>query len=113
MSLIVADDNHASFLRQRRLYTFRQWNRGVALVAWQFVWIAESDDVAEVTFLERLEAAIHDDRPFLSVSFMAIKGVIPNASAVLSRRKIVPKPFSMMKGIEWIGYDLIWADFAL
>jgi hypothetical protein len=93
--------------------SLRQWNRGFALVAGQFVWIAESDAVAEVAFLGRLEVAIHDDGAFLSVNFMAIKRVIPNAGAVLSRRKIVPNSSSIMKGTECISYNLIWADFAM
>ena len=38
--------------------TFRQWDRGVSIARAEFVWIAESDDVAEITFLERLVAAL-------------------------------------------------------
>lgn len=38
--------------------TFRQWDRGVSIARGEFVWIAESDDVAEITFLERLVAAL-------------------------------------------------------
>ena len=34
--------------------TFKQWNKGVKLASGEFIWIAESDDVAEPMFLENL-----------------------------------------------------------
>ena len=37
---------------------FRQWINGIALAKGEWVWIAESDDWAEPTFLERMTAAI-------------------------------------------------------
>lgn len=33
---------------------FRQWDKGIALAQGEWVWIAESDDYAELTFLERM-----------------------------------------------------------
>jgi glycosyltransferase involved in cell wall biosynthesis len=33
---------------------FKQWNKGVGLARGEYVWIAESDDYADVRFLERL-----------------------------------------------------------
>src|SRR5207244_11579699 len=41
---------------------FRQWNRGVRAARGAYVWLAESDDVAEPTFLETLVPLL-DDRP--------------------------------------------------
>lgn len=34
--------------------TFKQWNKGFALAQGEYIWIAESDDWADVTFLEKL-----------------------------------------------------------
>lgn len=34
--------------------TFHQWNKGVSLAKGELIWIAESDDVADLTFLETL-----------------------------------------------------------
>lgn len=34
--------------------TFIQWERGVSMAAGKYIWIAESDDVAEPTFLSKL-----------------------------------------------------------
>lgn len=33
---------------------FKQWNKGVGLAAGEYVWIAESDDSADVRFLEKM-----------------------------------------------------------
>jgi glycosyltransferase involved in cell wall biosynthesis len=33
--------------------TFKQWNKGIALARGEYIWIAESDDVADSTFLEK------------------------------------------------------------
>lgn len=38
--------------------TFKQWQKGIALAQGEFIWIAESDDYAELTFLEKLMASI-------------------------------------------------------
>lgn len=34
--------------------TFVQWNKGIALAKGKYIWIAESDDFSEITFLEEL-----------------------------------------------------------
>ena len=34
--------------------TFNQWNKGVTIAKGDLIWIAESDDVAEFTFLEKM-----------------------------------------------------------
>lgn len=46
---------------------FRQWNRGVAMACGRYVWIAESDDFAEPTLLERLVAVL-DANPSVGVA---------------------------------------------
>jgi glycosyltransferase involved in cell wall biosynthesis len=134
--------------------TYRQWDKGLSLARGEFVWIAESDDVAEPTFLEKMVAALDqgdvaisycqslcidaEDRVFgnikgwtddytphlwasdfvlngnfFCVSFLAIKCVIPNASAVLFRRKLYASPFSIMENIHLIGDYLLWAEMAM
>lgn len=42
------------FNEQNSGSTFKQWNKGIALASGDYVWIAESDDVADLTFLEKL-----------------------------------------------------------
>lgn len=40
---------------------FKQWEKGINLAKGEFIWIAESDDYAENTFLEKLVPIIHSD----------------------------------------------------
>lgn len=51
--LVINDKNSGS--------TFRQWQKGIELASGDWIWIAESDDVADFTFLKRLTGAIHEN----------------------------------------------------
>lgn len=42
------------FNEQNSGSTFRQWNKGLGLATGEYVWIAESDDAAELTLVEQL-----------------------------------------------------------
>jgi len=47
---------------------FKQWSKGIALAKGQYVWIAESDDWAEKTFLEESVRIISRDKKIGVVS---------------------------------------------
>ena len=49
--IVYGDSNSGS--------AFRQWDKGISLAKGEWIWVAESDDYAEPTFLERLMAEIH------------------------------------------------------
>lgn len=42
--------------------TFIQWHKGFRLAEGEYIWIAESDDVADLDFLTKLTAAINGDK---------------------------------------------------
>jgi glycosyltransferase involved in cell wall biosynthesis len=48
--------------------TFKQWNKGIALAQGEYIWIAESDDVADLTFLEKLVRQL-DARPEAGLAY--------------------------------------------
>src|ERR1700740_1180691 len=48
---------------------FKQWNKGVRLARGEYVWIAESDDYAEASFLERLIAVLDSD-PMVLLAYL-------------------------------------------
>ncbi|RYE13814.1 MAG: glycosyltransferase family 2 protein, partial [Sphingobacteriaceae bacterium] len=52
----AAQDNRIRVIlnEQNSGSTFKQWNKGIALAKGEYVWIAESDDYAELDFLETL-----------------------------------------------------------
>ena len=48
--------------------TFRQWKKGVQLAKGEYIWIAESDDFADVTFLEKAMDSIYECNSVLCFS---------------------------------------------
>lgn len=53
--------SHCVFNGQNTGNTFVQWSKGIALAKGEFIWIAESDDFAAPTFLERVVQPLIDD----------------------------------------------------
>jgi len=47
---------------------FKQWNRGLRLATGRYVWIAESDDYADPTLLERLVGLL-EERPNIGLAY--------------------------------------------
>lgn len=47
---------------------FAQWNKGLALARGQYIWIAESDDFAEPTLLEKLVPLL-DNNPQVGIAY--------------------------------------------
>ena len=48
--------------------TFKQWNTGISLASGEYIWIAESDDAAEPTFLEKLVSCL-DSNPDAGLAY--------------------------------------------
>ena len=61
---------------------FKQWNRGLDLAIGEFIWIAESDDYADSSFLEKLTGAL-DKSPEAGLAYCQswIVGSHPDSSA--------------------------------
>lgn len=126
--VVLNDENSGS--------PFKQWQKGIALAKGTYIWIAESDDVCKLEFLQKLldfnaaqeqelgvlyaqsydiDAAdkINADRIYYTENFnpnlwkndfkisgtsfvskyLKVKCVIPNASAVIFKRALVPHSF--------------------
>ena len=58
---------HCVFNTKNTGNTFKQWTKGIALAKGDFIWIAESDDFAAPTFIERMiQPLIEDEEVVLS-----------------------------------------------
>lgn len=142
--LIVNETNSGS--------TFLQWDRGIRASTGEYIWIAESDDVAAPTFLETMLAkleketeaamaycqsiAINErseptanlkgwtdfishqlwardfciDGTYFAIHFMALKNIIPNASAVVFRRERYVSPYQLKPDHKLGGDMLLWVS---
>ncbi len=72
--------SHCIFNNENSGSTFKQWEKGINLAKGEFVWIAESDDFCEDTFLEQLLKP-HFTNSGLALSFcqshkMAVDGEV-------------------------------------
>jgi len=63
---------------------FKQWEKGIALAKGEYIWVAESDDYCELTFLEHLIPMFQNKKLVLVYSASAI---INNDGANLGRHK--------------------------
>src|ERR1019366_7942234 len=59
----AANDKRARLLRNERNSgsTFKQWRKGIREARGKYIWIAESDDMAEVSLLETLVERLEKD----------------------------------------------------
>jgi glycosyltransferase involved in cell wall biosynthesis len=134
---------------------FLQWNRGVGEACGEFVWIAESDDYADPTFLQQLVTTL-EDSPAVGVAYsqswhvddtgavlgtiepyyedlgpgrwrndyvnsgtdecaryLVRKNTLPNASAVVFRRKLYDQVGGAEVKMRLAGDWMLWAKLLL
>ncbi len=60
--------SHCIFNEKNSGSTFKQWDKGIELARGKYIWIAESDDFCEDTFLEKLLKP-HLSNPEIAISF--------------------------------------------
>lgn len=92
--------------------TFAQWNKGVSVANGNLIWIAESDDTAEDTFLEKLVQKFDDNK--ISIAFCQSNKIDVNGVGIGywnnhtadSDNNIFEKDFEM-NGFEFIDKFLI------
>lgn len=72
--------------------TFKQWKKGLDLAEGKYIWIAESDDYADVTFLEKVMQSMHDYNSAYCFSQTTIVDkdnvVVKEQSAILTKLSI-------------------------
>lgn len=85
--------------------TFKQWNKGVDAANGEWIWIAESDDIAEVDFLEKTVQNISKNSvlSYSQSSKMNSQGIITGSwrSQTENLSSVFSRDFSM-NGIDFI-----------
>lgn len=71
--------------------TFKQWQKGVGLAKGEYIWIAESDDYADETFLEKVIASINQHQAVLGCALSQI--INENGHIIRSRSEIMDKEY--------------------
>lgn len=77
--------------------TYLQWRKGLALTSGRYVWIAESDDFSDPTFLARLSAKLDAD-PAIGLAFC-------ETNIVDADDRLVAGYFDRWRAQAFSGYD--------
>lgn len=72
--------------------TFKQWKKGIELAQGEYIWIAESDDYAELTFLEKTMASISK---YNSVLCFALTTIVDKGDNTVMEQPTILPDYSM------------------
>jgi glycosyltransferase involved in cell wall biosynthesis len=83
--------------------TFKQWNKGIELAKGEYIWIAESDDYTENTFLETIIAEF-EKRPNVGLIYTTLKTVDSSGNVILDN---TIQDWNNGNVIEYKGVDFV------
>lgn len=83
--------------------TFIQWERGLNLAQGEYIWIAESDDIADPTFLSEAVRVL-ETRPDVGVVFTSSVWINEKSSEI-------HRPDHESGDREWSGRELLCSEF--
>jgi glycosyltransferase involved in cell wall biosynthesis len=91
------------FNEQNTGNTFCQWHRGISMAKGKYVWIAESDDVAEPSFLSVLVAEL-ERNPNAVLAYSYSKVIDQDSRVIYEDRSLVATPFriKVYRGNDYI-----------
>lgn len=102
VSLIVINEENSGS-------PFKQWLKGILLAKGELIWIAESDDVSDITFLETLEKEFEKDRR-LVYSFCRSNKIDENGNVTGLHFGGMKFSESSISGVEFIQQYLLWSN---
>lgn len=96
---------------------FTQWKKGIELAQGKYIWIAESDDVAEPFFLEKAVSAM-EDHQLASFCFLGSRCIDENGADLTTdfdrwtpRQLCRPSGIGVFDGKEYIEHNLYWRNY--
>lgn len=92
--------------------TFRQWQKGISLANGEWIWIAESDDVAHPDFLARLMAGCLSDTNVV-LAFSALNMIDSNSDSlhITLQKTYQRKPIN--DGKDFIKHNMLFGNHIL
>ena len=89
--------------------TFVQWQKGFSLAKGEYIWIAEADDYAELTFLEKIVGRMRQDSSIM-VGFSNSTWVTPDTSFI-NKDYTIPEPYRVYEGADFIKAHLLKENY--
>lgn len=96
--------SHLVFTAQNSGSPFKQWEKGISLASGEWVWIAESDDWCEATFLEEM-VALAEKYPAAVLGYC--QSLVVREEEILYRTQTPPYLSSHASGRDWIIQNML------
>lgn len=89
--------------------TFKQWDKGIALSKGEYVWIAESDDVADLSFLETISNLIKN-RPDIGLAYTQSRLINSKGNVTYEPTFEKVDPVKKYSGTDYIRTKLLFSN---
>lgn len=96
---------------------FAQWQKGLALARGKYVWIAESDDYADTSFLSEV-IPIMEQHPKAAVCFTGSQRIDPQGNTLpfdndywTRKPSLHKRGYRVLDGNAYILHNLYWQDY--
>lgn len=102
--------SHIVFNEKNSGSTFIQWQKGFSLAKGKYIWIAESDDYADLTFLEKLVSLLENNSD-CQIAFSCSYTIDENGSVLADdwdRNKMAKGIYSKFEGSEFIKARMLF-----
>lgn len=99
--LVINEQNSGS--------TFKQWDKGIALSKGEYVWIAESDDVADLFFLETISNLIKN-QPDIGLAYTQSRLIDSKGNVTYEQGVGTDGSTKKYSGIEFIRKKLLFSN---
>lgn len=99
--------SHIVFNEENSGSTFKQWQKGFKLAKGEYIWIAESDDVAHPDFLKSIMGEMHKDNEIV-LGFSAIQGIDSNGDEIPGYSLSTYTNTPLMDGKEFIKRNMVF-----
>ena len=100
---------HCLFNEQNSSSTFKQWEKGIELAQGEFIWIAESDDWADTTFLEKIITGIGTSNT-IGLAYTASKLINSGGEVTFENKEQNSHELIEYKGIQFISEKLLTSN---
>ena len=97
------------FNKQNSGSTFKQWNKGIEMAQGEYIWIAESDDWADITFLEELVSELNK-YPDVGIVYTASTLIDEQGNCTYENNESNSGEVLFFKGIDFINNKLLTSN---
>ena len=100
---------HIVYNKENSGSTFKQWQKGFELAKGDFIWIAEADDFAEDTLLEKLMNVMNDN-PQIKLGFVNSFWELPDKTFI-NQDYTIPEKIRYYDGKEFVRSHLLKENY--